>query len=124
MEPGFDGERVRMSPPALPARMQQGASSLHELSPYDAGAESQISLVSFQPQRELAESAGSLYHPQKITNALPPLPSHSLPRPGNRGSLPTAAALRAQLRAPSPRGWRGAAHAERRAEAADRKSVV
>lgn len=59
----FDGERVRMSPPALPTRMQQGASSLHELSPYDAGAESQISLISFQPQKELAESAGSLYHP-------------------------------------------------------------
>lgn len=101
MQPGFDGERVRMSPPALPARMQQGAASLHELSPYDAGAESQISSISFQPQKELAESASRLYHPPKNTSE-----NNTLPHPQHNRSLPTAAPHRAQLRARCP-GWPG-----------------
>lgn len=108
-----------MSPPALPARMQQGTSSPHELSPYDAGAESQISSISFQPQKELAESAGSLYHPLKITNRptdpLQPRPGRTDPaaRRGNRGSVPSAASLRAQLR------WAGEGqHTQQRARAA------
>lgn len=106
-----------MGPPALPTRMQQGATSLHELSPYDAGAESQISSISFQPQKELAESAGRLYHPPKIPPKIiyPLIPSRTArgragetPRWANRGSLPSAASHRAQLRSSCPAaGWPG-----------------
>lgn len=69
------------------------------LFPYDAGAKSQISLTSFQQQKELAESTGSLCHPPPYSH--PPSPARfPSGRPGE--SLHRGGRTAGRLPAPLP----------------------